>query len=269
MSMVQKGAGTEDDEIRINLLELLDVFRRKWWMILLSAIIGGAIGGVGSKVLLTPQYTSTATLYVLSKETTLTSLADLQIGSQLTNDYQVVITSRTILEKVIDEMDLDWEYTKLRNMITINNPSGTRILKITVTDTDPERTCLLTNNLAKSASEYIGDIMEVVPPKFIEDGVVPKNPVSPNVAKNGALAAAAGMILVCGILTLRLIMDDTIQSEDDVERYLGLSVLALIPEKDQMADNSSAPKTRASGGAAEGKSRRREPEGKAEKRSRK
>lgn len=269
MSMKTTGTGTEDDEIQIDLLELFDIFRRKWWMILLAAVIGGTIGGVGSKVLLTPKYESTATLYVLSKETTLTSLADLQIGSQLTNDYQVVITSRTVLEKVIDEMNLDWEYTKLRNMITINNPTGTRILKITVTDTDPDRTCQLTNNLAKSASEYIGDIMEVVPPKFIEDGVVPKNAVSPNVAKNGAVAAAAGMLLVCGVLTLRLIMDDTIQSEDDVERYLGLSVLALIPEKDQAAEASSAPKARAGGSAAEGKSRRRELDGRSEKRSRK
>lgn len=264
--MEQKSVGVDEDEIRIDLLELLNIFRRKWWMLLLSLIIGGVVGGVGSKVLLTPQYTSTATLYVLSKETTLTSLADLQIGSQLTNDYKVVITSRTILEKVIDELDLDWEYTKLRNMITINNPSGTRILEISVTDTDPDRTCLLTNSLAKAASEYIGDIMEVVPPKFIEDGVVPKAPVSPNVKKNSALAAAAALILICGILTLQMIMDDTIQSEDDVERYLGLSVLALIPEKDQAAGSSSAPKVKTDRGTAEGKSRRRELDSRKEKR---
>ena len=112
--MEQKGTAANQDEIRIDLVELLYEFRRKWWILLLSLVIGGGVGFLGSKFLLIPKYTSTATLYVLSKDTTLTSLADLQIGSQLTNDYKVVVTSRPILQKVIDGMELDWRYQKLK-----------------------------------------------------------------------------------------------------------------------------------------------------------
>jgi len=229
--MEQKRTAANQDEIRIDLVELLYEFRRKWWILLLSLVIGGSVGFLGSKFLLIPKYTSTATLYVLSKDTTLTSLADLQIGSQLTNDYKVVVTSRPILQKVIDGMELDWRYQKLKKMISIDNPTGTRILEISITDTDPVRTCQLTNSLAKAASDYIADIMEMTPPKFIEEAIVAEKPVSPHVTKNAILAAAGCLFLVCAVITVRMVMDDTIQGEDDIERYLGVPVLGLIPEK--------------------------------------
>ena len=92
--MEQQIGVADKEEIRVDLLELFGIFRRKWWLLLLSMVIGGILSGVVSMVVLPLKYTSSAMLYVLSKETTLTSLADLQIGSQLTNDYKVVITSR-------------------------------------------------------------------------------------------------------------------------------------------------------------------------------
>ena len=237
--MEQKGTAANQDEIRIDLVELLYEFRRKWWILLLSLVIGGGVGFLGSKFLLIPKYTSTATLYVLSKDTTLTSLADLQIGSQLTNDYKVVVTSRPILQKVIDGMELDWRYQKLKKMVSIDNPTGTRILEISITDTDPVRTCQLTNSLAKAASDYIADIMEMTPPKFIEEAIVAEKPISPHVTKNAMLAAAGCLFLVCAVITVRMVMDDTIQGEDDIERYLGVPVLGLIPEKSGASGTAS------------------------------
>ena len=237
--MEQKRTAANQDEIRIDLVELLYEFRRKWWILLLSLVIGGSVGFLGSRFLLIPKYTSTATLYVLSKDTTLTSLADLQIGSQLTNDYKVVVTSRPILQKVIDGMELDWRYQKLKKMISIDNPTGTRILEISITDTDPVRTCQLTNSLAKAASDYIADIMEMTPPKFIEEAIVAEKPVSPHVTKNAMLAAAGCLFLVCAVITVRMVMDDTIQGEDDIERYLGVPVLGLIPEKSGASGTAS------------------------------
>ena len=92
----------DDDEIQIDLLEILYAFRHRIWLILLAVLLGGLAAGIYTRTMITPTYTSTSMMYVISKETTLTSLADLQIGSQLTNDYRVVITSRPVLLEVID-----------------------------------------------------------------------------------------------------------------------------------------------------------------------
>ena len=230
----------QEDEI--DLLELFRAWKRRIWLILLVTFLGGSIGFAFSKLALTPQFTSTAMMYVLSKETTLTSLADLQIGSQLTQDYKVITTSRPVLEGVIEELGLDLTYEQLKQKISIGNPQDTRILSITVTDPDPQRAKKIVDSVANVSSEYIGDIMEMIPPKMIEDGQLPTQKSSPSNAKNAMLGAMLGMVLTCGLITLQVILNDTIQTEEDVEKYLGLTVLAEIPVRDGEEANGKSKK---------------------------
>lgn len=221
----------DNDEMEIDLLELLRALRRKLWIIILAAVLCGGAAGAFSKFVITPQYSSTAMVYILSKETTLTSLADLQIGSQLTKDYKIIVTSRPVLEGIISELGLNLNYEELKRKITIDNPTDTRILSVTVQDADPHMAKTLADAVATNASEYIGDIMEMVPPKMIEEGVAATTKTSPSNGKNAMLGAMVGMMLVCGLIVLKVILNDTIQTEEDVERYLGLSALALVPER--------------------------------------
>ena len=113
-----------EDEMEIDLKELLFAFKKKLWLILLAAILGSGIAGALSALVMKPQYTSSSMLYVLSKETTLTSLADLQIGTQLTNDYRVLVSSRPVLEVVIEELGLDMSYETLTGEACDQQSSG-------------------------------------------------------------------------------------------------------------------------------------------------
>lgn len=221
----------DNDEIEIDILELLAALKKRLWLIILAILIGGGGAMAYSKLVLTPQYTSTAMLYVLSKETTLTSLADLQIGSQLTKDYRIIITSRPVLQNVIDSLKLDMDYQILRDKLTIENPAESRILTITVKDPDPQLAKMIVDEVSCTASDYIGDIMEMVPPKMIEDGEVVSVPVSPNNRRNALLGAVAGAALVCGLTFLEVILNDTVRTDEDVSKYLGLTVLASVPER--------------------------------------
>ncbi len=221
----------ENEEVEIDLLELLSALKKRLWLILLAAVIGGGIAGAFSKFVLTPQYTSTAMMYILSKETTLTSLADLQIGSQLTKDYEVIVKSRPILENVIQSLGLNLTQEELEKKITLENPADTRILSISVEDPDPVMAKTIVDEVANASSEYIGDIMEMIPPKMIEDGEVPQDKSSPSNSRNAMLGSLLGVLLVCGSIALQVILNDTVQTEEDVARYLELTVLASIPER--------------------------------------
>lgn len=230
-----------DDEMEIDLLELFRAWKRKIWLIVLITFLGGSIGFAFSKLALTPQYTSTVMMYIVSKETTLTSLADLQIGSQLTQDYKVITTSRPVIDGAIErikkevkketqkEMENPPTYKELSQKISIGNPTDTRILTITVTDPDPKMAKITADAIADEASDYIGDIMEMIPPKVIEYGQVATEKTSPSNSKNAMLGAMLGLVLTCGIITLQTILNDTVQTEEDVEKYLGLTVLASVP----------------------------------------
>jgi len=241
--MEQKMIKQEEDDV-IDLVELFLAFRKRLWAILLAMVLGGGIAGAFSKFVLVPQYESTAMVYILSKETTLTSLADLQIGSQLTQDYKIVVVSRPVLEDVIQSLGLNLDYEELKKKLTIDNPSNTRILSITAQDADPQMAKVLADAVADTASNYIGDIMEMVPPKMIEAGAVPTKKSSPSNTKNAILGALAGMVLVCGLTALEVVMNDTVTTEEDVAKYLGLSVLASIPERKEDIVIKETEKTR-------------------------
>ena len=219
----------DNDEMEIDLLQLFYALKKKIWFILAAMIIGGGLAGAYSKFLITPQYSSTSMMYILSKEPTLTSLADLQIGSQLTEDYKVIVNSRPVLGEVIDSLALDMSYEQLLAKVSIGNPTDTRILTVTVTDPDPYRAKAIVDCVAETASDYIGEIMEMIPPKIIENGTVATRKTSPSNGKNAVLGALAGMVLVCGVIVIQVIMNDTVRTEEDVERYLGLTVLASVP----------------------------------------
>ncbi len=132
------GKTHETDEMEIDLREVFFALKKRALIILAALVAGALIAGAYTKLLVTPMYSSTATMLVLSKDTTLTSIADLQLGTQLTNDYSVLLTSRPVLEEVIDNLGLDMGYGSLKGAITLNNPSNTRILEIAVQNSDPE-----------------------------------------------------------------------------------------------------------------------------------
>lgn len=248
-------------EEEIDLLELLAALKKRIVLILAAALIGGAAAGAFSYFALTPQYQSTAMMYTISKETTLTSLVDLQVDSQLTKDYTVIVTSRPVLEDVVKTLDLDMTYKDLRKKITIENPVDTRILSISAKDPDPDMAKLIADAVANKASEYIGNIMEVIPPKLIESGEVPTEKISPNNGKNALMGAAAAALLVCAVIIVGVLLNDTIMTEEDVAKYLGISVLASVParegeeEEDEEAMAQGAPSSRKKGVSFPGRRR--------------
>lgn len=125
-----------DDEVEIDLLEIFYALKKKILLVLMVALAGGCIAAAYTQFLMTPIYSSTSSILVLSKETTLTSLADLQLGASLTSDYTVLITSTPVMEQVISDLNLDMTAEQLKESVSINNPTDTRILEITVNNTD-------------------------------------------------------------------------------------------------------------------------------------
>jgi capsular polysaccharide biosynthesis protein len=248
-------AAADDDEIEIDLGEIFFALRSHLLAVLSAVIIGGSIGFLISHFALTPTYTSTSMLYVMSKETTITSLTDLQIGTQLTTDYQVLLKSRTVMENTIQKLGLaDMDYLELRKMITVDNPQDTRILDISVVDTDPQRAKQITDAVAESASEYIADIMEQDPPKIIEYGEVPMRKTGPHTGRNTAVAALIGFLLAAAWITYTTITNDAIRTEDDIEKNFGLPVLAAIPKiSDLGGKGQDSPPGRKRGSKKEGK----------------
>ena len=218
-----------EDEMEIDLLELFQVLLQKAWAIILCLVVGACAAFGVTKTMITPMYSASSQIYILTKTTSVTSLADIQMGAQLTVDFEVLAKSRPVLEEVIDELNLDYTYEELVGMITTQNPSDTRILKMTVENEDPKLAKEIANAMAEVTAERVAYIMDTDKPKVVEEAVTPARPSSPSVLKNTALGGIAGAVLAVGVIVVIYLMNDTIQTEEDVRKYLNLHTLAALP----------------------------------------
>lgn len=219
------------DEVEIDLLEILKALKNKIMFILAAGLLAVCISGAFTHFAVTPMYQSMSSILVLSKETTLTSLADLQLGTSLTSDYTVLIKSTPVLEQVIENLNLDISYEELKAKTTITNPTDSRILEITVEDADPILAKKIVDEIAEVSSDYIGDKMEVIPPKIIETGKIPVVRSSPSVKKNVLLGFVFGAFVCAALIAVNAIMDDSLKTEEDIVKYLDTSVLAVVPDR--------------------------------------
>ncbi len=233
------------EENEIDLLELFYVVLHKWKMIVLSLLLTGACGCLISVFLITPQYESTSVLYVLSKSTSITSLADIQMGSSLTNDYVEVVTSRPIIEQVIQNLGLtDETYESLKKKVSIDNPTNTRLLKITVRDPQPEMAKAIADELADVSKSFISIKMDQAAPTVTQYGYADGEPVTPNTVKNTVLGALIGAVLAICVVIVSFLLNDTIMTTDDIEKKLGMTVLASIPMDEAEFDGKKSKKSK-------------------------
>lgn len=220
----------DNTDIEIDVLELFHVLLNKFWIILLAGIIAGLAFIGGTILFITPQYESTTKMYVLSKQdnNTLTQ-QDMQTSLSLTKDYAELIKSRTVTEGVIAQLNLDLTHEDLLKKMTVDSATDTRILSITVEDPDPYEACEIANAIRDVAANHIKNVMDIDAVNVVETANIPEQKSSPSISKNGIIGGFLGVLLSVAIILIAYLSNDTVKTQEDVERYLGLSTLGTIP----------------------------------------
>lgn len=225
----------DNASIEIDVLYLLRKLWSKKFFIIFVGLLVGTIALLGSVFFIKPKYTSTTRIYVVSRssDTALTN-QDLQAGSYLVNDYKEVITSSEVLSSVIDQEKLSMSAGQLSGEIAVNIPTDTRVISISVTDTDAQRACDIANTVREVAAEKIKAVTKVDDVTTLESATKPSHPSSPNVKKNAAIGALAGVFLaVVGILVAE-VLDDRVRRPEDIEEVLGMTLLGVVPDVDKL-----------------------------------
>ncbi|MBR4667419.1 MAG: protein-tyrosine kinase [Butyrivibrio sp.] len=221
----------DNDDLEIDLVELLSVLLGRAFLIVSAGIFFSLAGMFYSKFVMHPVYESTTKVYILNREDNQTvTYSDVQISTQLTHDYAELIKSRRVLEEVIQRLHLmDVSYENLNSALSVDTPNNTRIMAITVKDHDPLMAMRVANCIREVASEHIMEVMDIDAINVAETANVPTRKAGPSVFKWTAITGFLGVASVAFFVILRYLLDDTIKSNDDVEKYLGISTLALIP----------------------------------------
>ena len=217
------------DDTEVDLIELFYALLKSWKLILIFVLLGVLLAGLYTTQLVTPMYEATSKLYVLSSKDSAINLADLQIGSQLTNDYQEVFKTWEVHEQVNQNLGLNYSYKELQDMLSITNPANTRILQITAESPSADEATNLANEYAWVAQKYISDTMRADEPNVMSVALKPLRPSSPSLVRNIALGFILALMLSCGIVFIRFMVDDRLKSADDIYKFTGLPTLAVVP----------------------------------------
>ena len=227
----------QNDEVEIDIGHILSILWEKILVIIATGIIVGLAGFLVSKFLITPKYESETKLYVLNRANdSATTLSDVQLSTQLTKDYQILVTSAPVMNQVIKELGLNMKASELASTISVDTPSDTRVLQITVTSDDPKRAKDIADKVAQVSSKKICDIMKIEQVNVIEEGSMSEEPAVDTVQKWTLIGLALGIVLSCAVIIIRSMLDDTVKTTEDVEKYFDLSTLAVIPISEEMDD---------------------------------
>lgn len=222
--------------VEIDVLALLQKLWTKKVFILFTAFYVAVFAFLGTYFFIQPTYTSSTRIYVVNQADDGKNLSaqDLQAGTFLTKDYKEIITSNDVLSEVIKDEKLNMTEADLAKMISVNIPTDTRLISISVNAKTGQDAQSLANKVRDVATEKIKKVTKVEDVTTLEDAKLPDSPSSPNIKRNVALGAVlGGSLAIVGVL-VREILDDRIRRPEDIEDALGLTLLGIVPDIDKI-----------------------------------
>lgn len=228
---IQRMVMTNENEI--DLLELFLAIISRWKILLVVVVIGAITAGLYNCFLIKPTYQAEAEIYITNTDAVI-NVQDVQLSSELTVDYERIIMSRTVLKKVIDELNLNMSHSELKELITVNNPEDSHILLIDVETSDPRKSIAITNTLVKFGIDQIYRVVGNDEPTIIDSAQADAvNVLKPSLIKYVAMGGMLGAFAVCAIIVISVLMDTTLKSQEDIEKYLELPLIGEVLENQE------------------------------------
>ncbi len=221
-------AGNQPQAKTIDLVELFYYMLSKLHFLLLGMVLGAVLLGAYASSSITPIYTATSKLYIMGT-TGSSIIADLQIGTVLTMDYQEVFRTWEVHQMVNEALGTNYSYSALQSMITVSNPEDTRILYITARHPDSQMAADIANAYAAAAKRFIVQTMNTDEPSTFSIALVPGTASGGGITGYVIRGVLLGTVLAGGVLVLVFLLDNRPKSPEDVMRYANIPTLAVIP----------------------------------------
>ncbi len=220
-----------DEEI--NLKEIIDLFWRKKFFIIICCLLGAIAGLIYTMKFVTPKFTATSSLILVQTDSSGSAAgvttSDVTLNDKLIETYKELAKSKSVINEVIDELKLDLSYGKVKSEVSVQAVTGTQILKISVTDVKPERATAIANTLSQVFSNKVEEIYKIDNINVVDEAETPQAPSNINHKKDVMVFVAVAFVLSIAIIFLVSVLDTTVGQNTDFERTLGVKVLAEIP----------------------------------------
>ncbi len=225
---------SSESGVEIDLLEVVRLLKRKIIFILLAAIVFAAGAYVYFSNFVSPKYTSNAKIFIDADYSASEASLAISLATNLAKDYPYIIKSNLVMNQVAENLELPVKGSQLLGSLNVSMPGEEiiRVIDISVTYTDPQVAADIANETIRVFSNELPRIAKwaKIRVTVIDEATIPAVPSSPNVTSSTMIAAIIGAVIMSAIFIVINVLDDKIKSEGDIEKALGLNVLATIPE---------------------------------------
>ena len=216
----------------INLKEVYTYFKFKILWILIAIVAIVVIGNIYTIITRVPMYQSNTTLVLVGESKKGYSQSDSVLNQNLIGTYSQIITSRTVLSQVIDNLKLKTTAENLSKNISTSSVEDTEIIKITVNSSKRKEAAKIADEVATVFSKEVQDIYNLENVTIIDKAEVATSPYNINYVKDNIIYLMIGIVLSFGIVFVMYYFDTTIKSSEVVEEKLGLPVIGIVPKEE-------------------------------------
>lgn len=218
----------------MDLRSYLLALRRSWWIIALTAGLGVAAAAL-TYALTPPTYASTLDFYVSTPGTEERNpQSSGQFAEARVNSYVLLLSSERVAQEVVTESGVDLTPLEVARRIEATSEIDTVLVKVTVTDTDAQRSLQIAEGLADAFPRLVdrldnqGRRLDVVVVDVVSGPTLQPRPVSPDLRLYLALGLLAGLFIGLVAAILREVLNNTVRSGETAQRLVGAPVLATI-----------------------------------------
>ena len=220
----------------MELRDILRVLKNGKWILIILPLVAMLTSGIFSYFIITPVYKSSTTLMVgktySGENGPLLQYNDILTANQLVKTYSQIAKSRTVAEKVIEMEKLDITPGEFSGKIDVQPVRDTQLIQISIDDPNPNKAARLANVSGQVFIKKVVEVMKLDNVNIVDPAVPPQLPEKPNKRMNIMIAGVVGLMAAVGLVFLMEFLDQTIKSNEDINRYLELPVLGVIPKID-------------------------------------
>ena len=214
----------------IDISEVLLYFKSKVALIIGITLLIVILGNLYAMFLRVPVYKSSSTIVIASNDTNSANMqADITVNQKLVGTYKEIVTSRSVVEQVIKDLDLKYSYEELSSNILVEAVQNTEVLKISVLDKNAELAPKITSMLSEVFKEEVMEIYNLKNVKVLDSASTPTGADNVNFVKDEIIYFGLGMIASFMLVFIMFYFDKNIRSVEQVESRLGLPILGTIP----------------------------------------
>ncbi len=221
--------------------EYLLIVIRRWWLVVIALGVAAVVAYVYTSAQPTTYQTSTQLMAVAQPPD---YWLDLYAKNRLVS-YMDQINNWSFVADALKRANLNIDPSQVMGKLTVGHNPDANTVQIVMTDTDPKRAAEVVNALGDAfVAQSATDAAQIVKTYTSSTdntphGTVqilkldtpgpPQTPIGPRVKLNTVAAALLGAVF--GVLLTFVVeyFDDTLRSEDDVDRYLEIPTLVGIP----------------------------------------